>query len=220
MQLLFVFFALSRPHFERLLRRARRGRQSAWRELVDAFQPVIRARVCREIGRGRGDTALRHMIHMQEDLEQQVFLFLFKDEGKALTDYDPERGLSIENYVGMIAQREASNASRYWRAQSRRSETLWEDESPPGAVPVDEERPDAETLLSDAQQIERIWKQLEDRLSPKGLLMFRLLFLDELSADEVAETVGCAKRSVYNWKNKLKQVARELAVTWSAPAVG
>ena len=218
MLLLMILMALSLARFERLLDRARRGRPSAWRGLVDAFLPVIRARICREIGRARGVGApLRHMLHMQEDLEQQVFLFLFKDDARALQDYDAERGLSLENYVGMIAQREATNAARYWRAKSRRGETLWEDEAPEGASPVDEVRPDAETSLAERQQLERIWKQLEDTLTPKGLVFFRLLFVEELAVEQVAETLGCTKRSVYNWKNKLKQTAKQLRADWSHP---
>lgn len=219
---LFLLMALAAAQLQHLLGRARGGSGRAWKALVAALLPVVRARVAREVGRGRQQQRLRPLLDMQEDVEQQVFLVLFRDDARALDDWDPERGMSLENYVGMIAQREASNAVRYWRSESRRPEVLAEGDEPLEAGPAETgaDAVDAEARHRDREQLDRLWRRLEVALTPKGLLMFRLLFVEELDADEVAQVTGQAKRSVYNWKNLLKQMVRDVTADWSSPAVG
>ena len=212
MRLMAILFALAYERLTSLIRRGQRGSRSAWREIVDALMPVVRARVSRELARAGGGGRLRSLMDTREDVEQQVFLVLFRDDAKTLRDYDPERGLSVENYVGMIARREAGNATRYWRAQSRKAEVCVEDDRE--VEGVTDGSPDAEIRAAGRQQLDQLWKRLEEHLTPKGLLMFRLLFIEGLSADEVSATVGCTKRSVYNWKNKLKGEAE----IWQNPS--
>lgn len=221
MALLFLILALPYERFRTLLDRARRGHGAAWKALVDALLPVVRARVGRALGRAtHAPGRLRPLFDQQEDVEQQVFLFLFKDDARALAEWDPARGMSLENYVGLIAQREATNAVRYWRAESRRDEVLAEGDEAPDARAVDAAAAGAEERLAQREQLERLWAQLEASLTPKGLLIFRLLFVEELDADEVAATLGLTKRSVWNWTNRLRTLVREVGADDSAPAVG
>lgn len=218
MSLLFLLLALPYESFRRLLDRARRGHGSAWKALVDALLPVVRARVGRALGQARHTQRLRPLFDLQEDVEQQVFLFLFKDDARALAGWDPQRGMSLENYVGLIAQREAGNAVRYWRAESRRDEVLAEGDDAPGAHAAAEDERGVDERLADRQQLERLWQQLEQALSPRGLLLFRLLFVEELDADEVAQTLGLTKRSVYNWKSQLRGLALRFREVPAPPA--
>src|SRR5438477_652075 len=88
------------------LERALAGERSAVRELVAAFTPVIQARAARALVRGRGGGRGRDPRQELGDLVQDVLLLLFRDDERILRAWRPERGLSLLNYVGLVAERE------------------------------------------------------------------------------------------------------------------
>ena len=47
-----------------------------------------------------------------EDLAQDVFLRLFEENGRVLRSWDPARGLSLENFAGLVAERHAISTLR------------------------------------------------------------------------------------------------------------
>ena len=73
------------------------------RELVAALAPVVHARVGRTLlrRRSRGGSDLRAAL---EDLVQDTFLALLQDGGKLLRAWNPERGLSLDSFVGLVAE--------------------------------------------------------------------------------------------------------------------
>src|SRR5262245_29160958 len=91
---------------DQLLRRALGGDETALSALVARLTPVIQARVARCLLRraGAAGSRLRQDV---KDLVQEVFVALFEGRGRILLGWDPRRGLSLDNFVGLVAERQA-----------------------------------------------------------------------------------------------------------------
>lgn len=88
------------PFDELLLRRAQRGEERAWRELIAAYQAPIHALIWRLLaGRAR---------HRVEDLVQETFVRVLR----ALPGFDPAGPASLRTWMLTIATRLALNELR------------------------------------------------------------------------------------------------------------
>src|SRR5262245_1194983 len=95
------------------------GDEGAVRQLVDELGPVIQARVARALLRRASGRSVRQEV---EDLTQEVFASLFEDDGRILRAWDETRGLSLKNFVGLVAGRQATSILRSGRT------TPWRDD--------------------------------------------------------------------------------------------
>jgi RNA polymerase sigma-70 factor (ECF subfamily) len=88
------------PLDELTLRRAQRGDQRAWRDLIDRFQTPVHALIWRLLaGRSR---------HRVEDLTQETFVRVLR----ALPKFDPEGPALLSTWILTIATRLALNELR------------------------------------------------------------------------------------------------------------
>lgn len=184
------------------VRRALSGDDGELNGLVEMLTPVIQARVARCVLRWKG--AAGGVRQHVEDLTQEVFLHLFADRGRVLRDWAPDKGLSFENFVGLVAQRQAISMLRTgkrnpWREEATESETLEAYGSPaPG--------PEEEVASSDT--LRRLLEQLREELSPLGWRLFELLYIRERSVEEVRTQTGLSADAVYAWRSRLRKLAR------------
>lgn len=102
-----------------LVRRALTGDQTALSRLVGALVPVINARVARTLTRRSLLVSGRDLRQEVEDQSQEVFLALFSRDAHILRSWQAERGLSLENFVGLVAERQMLSFLR----SGRRKET-------------------------------------------------------------------------------------------------
>lgn len=194
-----------------LVQRAIGGDRAAVRALVDHLGPVIQARVARSLlrhGGGRG----REIRQEVEDLTQDVFVALFKHDARALRRWDPERGASLSNFVGLIAEREVATIMRSgkkspWTEDPTEAEDL---DRTVGAAPAS-----AEVRVASRQLLALLLDQLRALLSPLGMAMFRALLVEGRSADEVAREFEMKRDAVYAWKSRLGKLVRRLAAEMS-----
>lgn len=184
----------------RLIERACRREPEATRTLIRRLLPVIHARV------RRAQVHSRELAQRDErDLVQDVWLALFAQDGRQLRQWDPDRGATLEGYVGMVVERELSNGARSARAQKRQGRL----------VPLElaqhasERGPTPETRALTRDTALRLADHLEENLPAKGQVVFRYLCTDELEADEVAAAMGVNRQVVYNWRHKIRQLARD-----------
>lgn len=179
------------------------GDGGAIERLVRVLTPVIHSRVARTLlcGGRRGGN-LREDV---EDLSQDVFLALFANEERVLRRWQPERGLSLENFVGLIAER----LTYSYRRSGRRN--AWKEEPTPGEdldLPLDE--PGAEQIAIDKEHLALLLERLSGELSELGWWMFVLLFMKELSTEEVMAVTGLSRDAVDAWRSRLRRLARKL----------
>ncbi|MGF1468647.1 MAG: RNA polymerase sigma factor [Sandaracinaceae bacterium] len=184
-----------------LLQAALAGQPEAAHALVERLHPTIYRRVDRQLRR-RGAN-LRGAV---EDLVQHVWEVLLRRDGHVLRAYDPARGASLLTYVGLVAEREVGNELARRRTQKAGGGRVVEDqdevERSPSPAPSPER--DAET----ADMLEKLAAHLEERLPPKGLLIFRYLYTDGLSPRRAAEILEVTVQVVYNWQHRIRQEAR------------
>lgn len=193
------------PDLERI-QRALAGHGPAIAELVKRLSPVVHRRVAAVLLRCGGRS--RDLRPEIEDLIQEVLLSLFVREGRALDAWNPEYGVSLEGFVGVIARRRAVSTLR-----TRRSSPLTQQPTDPADIDLqpDSSRSGAAIRSTEARDsLERLAQGLQERLSPLGLQMFQLLFVAEEEVSDVARKTGLSADSVYQWRARIKKLALEI----------
>lgn len=181
------------------------GDARAVRALFDALTPVVQARVARALLRNRA--ARGRDVHQEvQDLAQQVFVALFADGGRVLRSWDPARGLSLANFVGLVAEREVASILR-----RRRRSPFTEEPAEESALEVE---PDSgrgvERLVASRELLGAIYARLRERVTDRGLEMFHLLVVDERTTAEIQEVTGLGEDAIYAWRARLLKLARQI----------
>lgn len=183
------------------------GDTAAIRDLVAGLGTVIRARLRRRLCRNpAGAVCLGQNV---EELVQQTFLELFARDAQLLRRYDASRGMSLINYVGQIAEREAGRFLRARGTEKRRGEELADpNDSELRSVPADAQS--AEGALLRHEEHQRILRELREELSDESFLVFELLYVRLLSAPEVAEMLGCKVQAVYTRRSRIRDTLKRI----------
>jgi RNA polymerase sigma factor (sigma-70 family) len=198
-----------------LLRQALSGDAAAQTRLVALLTPVIQARVARTLLVNRfrlaGGRDVREEV---KDLSQDVFVALFERNARVLRSWKPERGLSLENFVGLVAKCEVLSFLRSRRRNPWPEDpSLSEDEIDP-----ETEDPGPEEIVASREHLALLLDCLYEELSPLGWRMFELLFVQDLSQAEVEAVSGLSAEAVYKWKSRLRSMARKLEAELSGNA--
>lgn len=192
---------LTRDDVERVLA----GEVKVRRRFVATLLPVVHVRVARGILRRRnpgGGASQRSLI---EDYSQDVFEYLFQNDARALRRWDSERGMSLENYVGMIAEQRVAAALR------TRSRNPWT-EAPTCAEHLDavtppQNAPDRDVVAR--QLLQRLIAEMEEQLSPRGREIFRRLVLDNQPVAVISDELGMSTSAVHAWSSRLRKRLRK-----------
>jgi RNA polymerase sigma factor (sigma-70 family) len=196
-----------------LIRQTLAGERQAAHTLVLELHSVVQARVARVLRQAR-PAADRSIQQEVADLTQEVFGRLFGDRGKVLQSWDPERGLSLPNFVGLVTERHVIGALR----SDRRNP--WT-EDPTMVATLDHhpaETSDPEPMVRSRELLETLLDRLRLALSPLGFHMFRLLYVEECSVEEAAESVHMSADAVYAWRSRLRKLVASLAADLVTPA--
>lgn len=194
-----------------LVKRALSGDQGALTRLVAALTPVIQARVartllCRRARAGAG----RDVRQEVEDLTQDVFLALFSRGSHVLRSWQAERGLSLESFVGLVAERQVVSFLR-----SGRRNPWKEDPSPVEELDTAASDSGPEEAAASREQLGLLLDRLREKLTPLGHQIFLLLFVRELSIPEAMAATGLSADAVYAWRSRLRRLARQLLAEMS-----
>jgi RNA polymerase sigma factor (sigma-70 family) len=196
-----------------LVERSLAGDPSALTGLVAALTPVIQARVARTLLARRYRLASGRDLRQEvADLTQEIFLGLFARDARVLRSWQAERGLSLENFVGLVAERQAVSFLRSGRRNPSREEPVDEDFDSPA---LDQ---DPEEIAASREQLHLLLDRLREELSPLGWQLFDLLFVRELSIPEVKAASGLSDDAVYAWRSRLRQRAQRLLAEMSENA--
>jgi RNA polymerase sigma factor (sigma-70 family) len=184
-----------------LVQRVRAGDPDAREEFLRRVTNVVRHRVARVLSRAarnRGREQLRRQDLL--DLMQDVFVVLLDRGARVLAQWDPARGLTLENFVGLVAEREALTFQR----SGRRS--AWA-EQPTGDLAEDLHEPRCpESRTAAREQLELLFEYLSERLSPQGALVFEALYVADVPLDEICVRFAMTPVAVYSFKARLKQL--------------
>lgn len=186
---------------------ALRGDPAAIAGLIEELAPVVQRRVARALLR-TGLARSRELRPDVEDLCQEVFSQLFASGGRVLATWQPERGLSLAAFVGLVAQRQVSSLLR-----RRQDNPLSTKATDPGVLDLrssEAEGQDAQRKTEAAQLLEQLALRLRERLSTAGLEMFYRLYVWEQSVEEVGKETGQSPESIYQWRSRIRKAALEV----------
>jgi len=190
------------------LLRALNGERAEVRALVQALTPVIQARVARVLLRSGGVRRGGHLRQEVEDLTQGIFESLFADQGRTLRAWDELRGMSLIQYVGLVAEREAISILRS-RKRSPYTESPTETEALEARTP-NVAAHDGQILTR--QLTQSLCTRLLETLTPLGRRVFELLFCEEQSTEVVCRELGLSHEALYAWRSRIRKTARALAL--------
>lgn len=192
-----------------LVRQAAAGDRAALGDLIARLTPVVQARVARCLLRGQRADIRRDV----EDFTQDVLLALLEDDVALLQRWEPERGLSLKNFTGLVAERMVISKLRSGRHNPWREEALPTDEveAVSGAMaPVGPQRGEPVRELASADVLQQLLLRLQEELSPQGYHLFDLLYVQEASVKEVCAGTGLSSDAVYAWRSRLRRTASAL----------
>jgi RNA polymerase sigma-70 factor (ECF subfamily) len=197
-----------------LLREALAGDQAALTRLVALLTPVIQARVARTLLARRSQLGSDRNVRQEvEDLTQEIFLLLFHKSGQVLRSWEAGRGLSLNNFVGLVSERQVVSFLRSGRRNPWREEPSLAEDLDVAAV---EGGP--EEVTASREQLRLLLEGLRERLSPFGRHLFELLFVQELSLTETMARTRLSADAVYAWRSRLRRLARDLLAELSGKA--
>lgn len=182
----------------------RHGDPIALSALVDLLTPIIEARAARMLSRRRKDG--RDVRQELPDLVQEVFIAILEDDAKVLRAWSPERGLSLPNFIGLIAEREVSSILRSGRRNpyTDRPEEISNLDREDLAASADAELMSRELVVA-------LLDRMRDALSPLGLQLFELLVVSEESVESVCATMQMKPDAVYAWRSRLSKMLKGFA---------
>lgn len=183
-----------------LVEGAARREPAACTALVQRCTPIIRRRVARALqvhGARQGRTVERGDVL---DLVQEVFVVLLDRDARVLRSWEPARGLSLDNFVGLVAEREARSIARSGRRSAWAERPTAYDDLSVHAAP---HSPEGE--LSSRNELAQALCALRERLTPTGYAMFEALFVDESPVEEVAARFATTPNALYTFRSRLRR---------------
>ncbi len=191
-----------------LIEAASKGDRAAADALATRLMPVVRARVaCRLRPMRRAD--IRRDV---EDFTQDSMQALFEQDAALLRRWEAERGLSLENFAGLLAERLVISKLRSGRHNPWREQmTEPADLESAAAVHAGQGRcgePPRE--LAAADLLRSLLGRVQGAVSPQGFKLFELIFIAEAGVAEVVASTGLSADAVYAWRSRLRRVAKSL----------
>ena len=151
-----------------------RGEKEAWGRFVRRYAGLVVAAV-RGVAREAGEV---------EDLTQEVFLRLCKDDFRLLRGYDPARA-GLSTWITIVARSTARDAMRRYR---------------PVSVPI-EAVPEGRLAIDPIEPVPKL-KLPEALLSPRQQQILTMLYDREMEVSEVAAALGIDPQTVRSAHHK------------------
>jgi RNA polymerase sigma-70 factor (ECF subfamily) len=120
--------------------------------------------------------------------------------------------LSLVNFVGFLAERQVASILRNGRRSPWTEDpTLNED-----LVDLSPNVPGPDLSLASRELLEVLLERLRLELSPLGMQLFQLLFVEEKSTEDIRAITGMQTDAVYAWRSRLGKRVRRLAAELDA----
>ena len=188
------------------LNQALDGNRPAMRELVKHLTPVIQARVakCIMVGsRNYGHDRVREEV---ADMTQEVFAALFANDARVLRNWEPSKALSLRNFAGLVAHRQALSILRTTKRNPFTEDPTLDTDFE--FMTEQDETLESATISRDL--IRQVFHRMDEQLSPLGRQLFNMVMIQELDVSDVASQTGMSDSAIYAWRSRLaKHLKRE-----------
>jgi RNA polymerase sigma-70 factor (ECF subfamily) len=150
---------------------------------------------------------VRGRTDMAEDLTHEVFLALFRDDGRKLRTFAGRYGCSFGGWLKVVAVRLAIDRLR------REGRVVALDDDTPRMLELRRslrtEEPDPETAMQGSEVAERLSRAMA-QLGPKDRLLAELHLVRGRSLDDVAEVLGVTMNAAYVRKSRVLERLRRM----------
>ncbi len=169
------------------------GKKSSW----DTFVLQYAGLVCHTIKKTFVHYHTESRNDVVEDLFQDFFLSLIRDNFKKLRQFKGDRGCSLASWLRVVATRQTIDFLRRQQTSTARAieKAPSDHPDPPGSM-LDQER---NKLLS----------QVLETLPPRDRLFIQLYFQHSLTPKEVASVLRVSVNSIYTQKSRVLDKLRE-----------
>jgi DNA-directed RNA polymerase specialized sigma24 family protein len=178
----------------------------ASQQLVVRLTPIVQHRVRHALSYHRS-TQRGYALERSDvlDLTQHMLLLLFEDGARILSNWEPERGLSLENFVGLVVEREALAFLRSGRrsawAETPTSDDILAGHSEPSST---------DRQIACRDELTKLWQCLQLQLSPRGLALFHALLVEQRPVEEICDTFHMSANALYSFRSRLRDKVREI----------
>ncbi len=140
-------------------------------------------------------------------MTQDVLAALFANGGRLIRSWDAEKGLSLENFAGLVARRHALSALRTHKRNPFTEDATLESE----LEELNLEAPSHESAVLSRDLLRQVFGALQSRLSPLGRQLFDALFVQQLDVGEIALQTRLSRDAIYAWRSRLNKLLRQEA---------
>jgi RNA polymerase sigma-70 factor (ECF subfamily) len=181
-----------------LVQRLLRGDTGARNAMLERLQPTVRQRVSRVLVRQGSVSA-----YDANDLLQDVMILLLEKQERILGLWDPERGLSLDSFVGLVAQRTATTILRSGRKAG------WAEHPTEGsALPVAIDLETPEHHIAQREELALIFARVRARLSARGVVLMEALLESPEAIELVRKRLQMSSAAVHSFRNRLRVLWR------------
>lgn len=185
-----------------LLRRVLDDDPAAWTELLGRYRGLLFRCITKAVGRTSACLC-------QDDLDEifsELCLNLWRDDKKKLRAYDPERGVKLSTWLGLLA---INTAYDHLRRRARYPLLASSDERCP--EPADASPTPLDRLIEGEERA--ALGRLLARLSARDRRFVQLYYAYGLEAEHIADEMRISVKTVYTKKHKIEarlgRIARE-----------
>lgn len=182
------------------IERALSGDRGAENALVKYLEPAVQI----EVGR-----ALRPAARVDDnnwrqellDLVQEVFIVLFTNDRKVLRSWDPERGMSLPSFVGLVAFRHVLSVLK-----SKRKNPYFM--KPTTSEELDGRRAlelNLAVVLANQEELDIVVRNIDAKFKDRDRVLFRILFVEGGEAEDACAITGMKRGAVYAWRARLRK---------------
>jgi RNA polymerase sigma-70 factor (ECF subfamily) len=180
------------------------ARQQRWAEFVARYERLITSCVLKVLRRYGAVFSSEDL----EDLVNDVWVTLLRDDMKKLRQYDANRGFRIASFIGLVATNTTIDHLRARQAESRPLDEVMEDFVSLAIAP-------ARDVVEDREQAELARAALA-RLSREERDFVVHVFHDERAPEELARTLGVTTNTIYSRKFKIREKLARIVTTLEA----
>ena len=131
-------------------------------------------------------------------------VFLFANDARVLKTWDPERGLGLPAWVGLVVE-------RHTRAILRTDKRNPWTETPTEQAELETvNAPPLDKRIEDRHLLLIIAERLQQKVSPLGFFVFRRLFVDQCNDEHLCGELKMSPEALYVWRHRLRKHVRQI----------
>lgn len=146
------------------------------------------------------------LMQHRDDLIQACVLYLYENSGKVLRAWDPDAGMTLSSFIGLVVRRRVYRVFRYKRSNPAATDALAPedldallDSAPPALKSIEEEIQDAVNLAAVRKCVEG------EGLNDRDRRLYRAFYVDERAAPEICATEAMSQDGFHQALKRVRE---------------